>query len=74
LGLNNSLWVNLLNKASLYGHDKAHILVSLVFSPMPILTLKDDSPGIPGSAEVGCGLELAIVKEIAHLHRTNLKI
>ncbi len=83
------LLVNLLDNAILYGHDKGHIIVSLVLSPTPILSIEDDGPGIPeseiskiferfyripGSSGVGCGLGLAIVKEIANLHRVNLKL
>jgi two-component system, OmpR family, sensor histidine kinase TctE len=83
------LLVNLLDNAILYGHDKGHIVVSLMLSPMPVLTIEDNGPGIPeseiskiverfyripGSAGVSCGLGLAIVKEIANLHRANLNI
>ncbi len=83
------LLVNLLDNAILYGYDKGHVLVSLVSSPTPVLTIEDDGPGIPESEITkiferfyrlpaspgnGCGLGLAIVKEIADLHGARIQL
>lgn len=85
----SELLANLLDNAINYGNKQGHLLVTLVYLPVPCLTIEDDGPGIaeaeykkvferfyrvPGSVGQGCGLGLAIVKEIADLHNINLKL
>ena len=78
---------NLLDNAITYGHKQGNILVKLTHQPIPCLSVEDDGPGIeeternkiferfyriPGSLGNGCGLGLAIVREIADLHQAKL--
>lgn len=80
---------NLLDNAVRYGRDQGRIVVALSARPRPVLTVRDDGPGIvaseldkiferfyriPGSAGDGCGLGLAIVKDIAELHRARVEV
>lgn len=80
---------NLLDNAICYGREHGEIAVSIDSTPHPRLTVEDDGPGIPaseyeriferfyripGSVGEGCGLGLAIVREIAELHGAHLKL
>lgn len=80
---------NLLDNAISYGHVHGHISVELKHDPQPALIIEDDGPGIPpheidkvfdrfyripGSAGNGCGLGMAIVKEIASLHKIEMEL
>lgn len=80
---------NLLDNAVCYGREHGEIVVSIDAAPYPRLTVADDGPGIPateyeriferfyripGSRGEGCGLGLAIVREIADLHRARVKL
>jgi len=80
---------NLLDNAISYGHTNGHISVEIKHIPQPTVIIEDDGPGIlqdeidkvfdrfyriPGSAGNGCGLGMAIVKEIASLHKIELKL
>ncbi|WP_305908892.1 sensor histidine kinase N-terminal domain-containing protein [Methylomarinum sp. Ch1-1] len=80
---------NLLDNAIAYGKQHGHIAVKLTHHPNPSLSVIDDGPGIPaaevdkiferfyripGSPGNGCGLGLAIVREIADLHQAQLSV
>lgn len=80
---------NLLDNAIRYGRKEGRIFVRLADKPLPVLSVEDDGPGIqpleidkvferfyriPGSPGEGCGLGLAIIKEIADLHRAQVRI
>ncbi|MDP1664704.1 MAG: sensor histidine kinase N-terminal domain-containing protein [Methylobacter sp.] len=83
------LLANLLDNAICYGHDQGNIVVKVESQPSPCLIVEDDGPGIPeletgkvferfyripGSPGDGCGLGLAIVNEIADLHKARLEL
>ena len=83
------LLANLLDNAICYGHDQGNILVKVESYPSPRLSVEDDGFGIPelemdkvferfyripGSPGDGCGLGLAIIKEIADLHKAKLQL
>jgi two-component system sensor histidine kinase TctE len=83
------LLANLLDNAICYGHDQGNILVKVESYPSPRLSVEDDGFGIPelemdkvferfyripGSPGDGCGLGLAIIKEIADLHKAQLQL
>lgn len=74
---------NLIDNAIRYGRRHGTVTVSLEISPVLRLSVRDNGPGIPeaeleriferfhrvpGSPPGGCGLGLAIVREIAHAH------
>lgn len=80
---------NLLDNAISYGHTNGHISVEIKHDPQPVVIIEDDGPGIPqqeidkvfdrfyripGSSGNGCGLGMAIVKEIASLHKIELEL
>lgn len=81
------LLANLLDNAISYGRDHGNIVVKVEPKPQPVLVVEDDGCGIPakehdkiferfyripGSPGNGCGLGLAIVREIADLHHAQL--
>lgn len=80
---------NLIDNAVRYGRDGGTITVRLEGGPTPTLSVDDDGPGIaldararaferfyrvPGSPGTGCGLGLAIVREIAHAHGAEVSL
>jgi two-component system sensor histidine kinase TctE len=80
---------NLLDNAIRYGEPEGQIGVKLEATPEARLIVEDDGPGIqpqeadkvferfyriPGSPGDGCGLGLAIVREIADLHSAQVRI
>jgi two-component system sensor histidine kinase TctE len=80
---------NLLDNAIRYGGPGGQINVRLEAASQPALIVEDDGPGIqpqetdkvferfyriPGSPGDGCGLGLAIVREIADLHSAQVRI
>ncbi len=80
---------NLIDNALRYGNDSGHVTVIVEGGSAPKISVQDDGPGIepqerkriferfyrvPGSGGEGCGLGLAIVEEIARLHRSTVEI
>lgn len=80
---------NLLDNAIHYGHEHGQIAVAIPADGYPCLIVQDDGPGvpeseleniferfyrIPGSPNEGCGLGLAIVRDIARLHGADVKL
>ncbi len=80
---------NLIDNALRYGNDSGHVTVIVEGGRAPKVSVQDDGPGIapeerkriferfyrvPGSSGEGCGLGLAIVEEIARLHRSKVEI
>ena len=80
---------NLLDNALRYGKAGGHVVVEIADKNSPRLSVIDDGPGlsaaeaervlerfyrVPGSPGEGCGLGLAIVREIADLHQASLRI
>lgn len=81
------LLANLLDNAIEYGREKGHITVRLTAGQVVCLEVEDDGCGIPvaerdkvferfyrvqDSFGEGCGLGMAIVKEIADLHKAKV--
>jgi two-component system sensor histidine kinase TctE len=81
---------NLLDNALRYGQTSAaRVTLGVVGGALPTLYVEDNGPGIdpaeqnriferfyrsPGTSGEGCGLGLSIVKEIAELHRANVRV
>jgi two-component system, OmpR family, sensor histidine kinase TctE len=83
------LLANLLDNAINYGYENGHISVQVFDKPSLTLIVEDDGIGIAeaeldrvferfyrpsNSPGEGCGLGLAIIKEIADLHRAQIKL
>jgi two-component system, OmpR family, sensor histidine kinase TctE len=80
---------NLIDNALRYGGRSGHVTVIVEGGAIPKISVQDDGPGIPteerqkiferfyrvtGSTGEGCGLGLAIVQEIARLHRSTVEV
>lgn len=80
---------NLIDNALRYGHARGVVTVSVQNDAGGILAVEDNGAGIPeqerhriferfyrlpGSSGEGCGLGLAIVEEIAHLHNAKVTV
>ena len=80
---------NLIDNALRYGGRSGHVTVIVEGGSTPKISVQDDGPGIPteerqriferfyrvpGSSGEGCGLGLAIVQEIARLHRSTVEV
>ena len=85
----SELLSNLIDNALRYSGAAGRVSVIVEGGPQPILAVQDDGPGIPedervriferfyrvpGSSGDGCGLGLAIVEEIARLHRSTVEV
>lgn len=85
----DELLANLLDNAITYGRRNGNVSVHVSRLPVPCLRVEDDGEGIPasehdkiferfyripGSPGKGCGLGLAIVREIADLHHAQLTL
>lgn len=83
------LLANLLDNAIAYGYEQGNILVKVIAQPHLALIVEDDGMGIAeaeldkvferfyrpaNSPGEGCGLGLAIIKEIADLHHAKIKL
>ncbi len=83
------LLANLLDNAIAYGYEAGNILVQVVCQPQLALIVEDDGIGIAedeinkvferfyrpaNSPGDGCGLGLAIIKEIADLHHAQINL
>lgn len=80
---------NLIDNALRYGNSGGHVTLIVEAGPHPKLSVQDDGPGIaPEERQLiferfyrvehgngdGCGLGLAIVDEIARLHRATVEV
>jgi two-component system sensor histidine kinase TctE len=85
----SELLSNLIDNALRYSGAAGRVSVIVEAGPQPVLAVQDDGPGIPedervriferfyrvpGSSGDGCGLGLAIVEEIARLHRSRVEV
>jgi two-component system sensor histidine kinase TctE len=85
----SELLSNLIDNALRYCGAAGRVSVIVEAGPQPRLAVQDDGPGIaedervriferfyrvPGSSGDGCGLGLAIVEEIARLHRSTVEV
>ena len=83
------LLANLLDNAIAYGYERGNIAVKVVSQPQLSLIVEDDGMGIAeaeldkvferfyrpaNSPGEGCGLGLAIIKEIADLHHARISL
>ncbi|MGH8218679.1 MAG: sensor histidine kinase N-terminal domain-containing protein [Steroidobacteraceae bacterium] len=88
-GLLGELMSNLIDNALRYCGPASRVTLSVTAAPRPSLAVEDDGPGVPeserervferfyriaGSEADGCGLGLAIVREIATLHRAIARV
>lgn len=80
---------NLIDNAFRYGRRQGRVTLMVEAGVSPSLSVEDDGPGIaaaerhriferfyraPGAGGDGCGLGLAIVREIASLHEANVEV
>jgi two-component system, OmpR family, sensor histidine kinase TctE len=85
----SELLSNLIDNALRYSHASGRVSLIVQGGARPTLCVQDDGPGIPeeersrifqrfyrlpSSNADGCGLGLAIVEEIAHLHHSTVEV
>lgn len=85
----SELLSNLIDNALRYGHASGRVTLMVEAGTTPRLAVQDDGPGIPaherrrifqrfyrmaGTHPEGCGLGLAIVEEIARIHRSSIEV